>query len=76
MQFGFQFYRVHLCSFFQHVVRERFRVRVRRVIFNVSDPGIELGDSVCDFEKVLPDQLCPSALKEADRFTRSIPRQG
>ena len=27
----------------------------------VFDPGIELGDSVCDFEKVPPDQLCPSA---------------
>ena len=25
MQFGFQFYRVHSCSFFQHVVRERER---------------------------------------------------
>ena len=27
----------------------------------MSDPGIELGDGVCDFEKVPPDQLCPSA---------------
>ena len=25
--------------------------------FNVSDPGIELDDGVCDFEKVPPDQL-------------------
>ena len=24
---------------------------------NVSDPGVELSDSVCDLEKVLPDQL-------------------
>ena len=38
------------------------RVRVRRDFFNVSDPGIELGDGVCDFEKVLPDQLCPLRL--------------
>ena len=27
---------------------------------NASDPGIEVGDSVCDFQKVLQDQLCPS----------------
>ena len=25
----------------------------------MSDPGIELGDGGCDFEKVPPDQLCP-----------------
>ena len=30
--------------------------------FNVSDPGIELSDGVCDFEKVPPDQLCPVGL--------------
>ena len=29
----------------------------------VSDPRTELGDSVCDFEKVMPDELCPSAKK-------------
>ena len=27
------------------------------------DPGIELGDCVCDFEKVPPDQLWPSIRK-------------
>ena len=27
----------------------------------MSDPGIELGDGVYDFEKVPPHQLCPSA---------------
>ena len=41
----------------------------------MNDPGIELDDGVCDFEKVLPDQLRPAqALKEADRFTPPIPR--
>ena len=29
----------------------------------VSNAEIELGDGVCDFEKVPPDQLCPSARK-------------
>ena len=31
---------------------------------NVNDPGIELDDGVCDFEKVLPDQLCPSTIRD------------
>ena len=30
----------------------------------MSDLGIELGDGVCDFEKVPPAQLCPSAKKK------------
>ena len=37
--------------------------------FKVNNPGIELGDSVFDIEKVLPH-----ALKEADRFTQPIAR--
>ena len=52
-------------------VRVEVRVKVGREICNVSDLGIELGDGVCVFERVPPDQPCPSA-KEADRFTRSI----
>ena len=42
----------------------RVRVRVRREFVNMSDLGIELGDGVCDFEKVPPDQLCPSAKRD------------
>ena len=38
----------------------------------MSNPGIEVGDSVCDRAKVPPDQ-CTQALKETDRFTRPIP---
>ena len=33
----------------------------------MSDPGIELGDGVCDFEKVPPDKLYPSAKKRLTR---------
>ena len=54
-------------------VRVRVRIRVRREVINVNDPEIGLGDHVCDFEKVPPDQLCPSA-KKTTRFTHSIPR--
>ena len=39
-------------------------VRVMRGAFNVNDLGIELGDGVCDFEKLLPNQLCPSAKRD------------
>ena len=34
------------------------------------DPGIELGLKVFVTLKVPPDQLCPSAKKETNRFTR------
>ena len=40
------------------------RVRARREVFNVNDSGIEPGDGVGDFEKVPPDQLCPSAKRD------------
>ena len=40
------------------------RVRARREVSNMTDAGIELGDGVCDFENVLPDQLCPSAKRD------------
>ena len=54
--------------FFRIRVRLRLRVRVRRrvrlrVIFVFERPirGLNSGDVVCDFEKVPPDQLFPSA---------------
>ena len=39
-------------------VRVRPAVTGRKEVFNVNNPGIELADCVCDFEKLLPDQLC------------------
>ena len=44
----------------------RVRVRVRTIFLSV-DPGIELGLTVfvtSDFEKVPPDQLCPSSKRD------------
>ena len=29
----------------------------------MSDTGTELGNGVCEFEKVPPDQLCPSTIR-------------
>ena len=50
--------RLKLCTV-SRVVRVRVRVRVsdtvRREFGDVSDPGIGLGDSVCESEKILPD---------------------
>ena len=51
-------------------VRVRDRVRVRGIFSSVRHRGVErsgnrtLVDGVCDFEKVLPDQLCPSAKRD------------
>ena len=42
-------------------VRVRVRAGVRRETFDMSNSGIELGDSVFDCEKVMPDQLYLSA---------------
>ena len=41
-------------------VTASYSVRDRREV-EVSDPRIELGDGVCDLEKVPPDQIDPSA---------------
>ena len=35
----------------------------------MNDSGIQLGDGVCGFEKVLPDQVCPSSKKLRVRGT-------
>ena len=50
-------------------VRVGVRVRVRIEVCNVNDPGIELGGGVCDFQKVLPEQLCPRAKRDEQVYT-------
>ena len=50
-------------------VRNRVRVRVRvmvqvRTIFERRSGDRTRVDGVCDFEKVPPDQLCPSAKRD------------
>ena len=45
-------------------VKVKVRVRVRREDLSVNNPRIELGDGICDFEKVLPDQRCLRAKRD------------
>ena len=40
-----------------------------RSVFNVNDPEIEIGDSGGDFEKLPPDQLYPSAIRDQQVHT-------
>ena len=44
-------------------VRGRVRVRVRTIFERRSGDRTRV-DGVCDFEKVPPDQLCPSAKRD------------
>ena len=60
-------YGVRVRTIFGTSIRGWVRVRVKREVFNMNDPGFELGDGVCDFEKVPPDRLCPQVLKEGEQ---------